>query len=273
MSRSRWLPAAGAAMAIVLAFGLGYWIGDGGTPEPTGSAPASAPPAPVPPAGWVSAGSFGGAGGTGTSAMSLTLGDAPVALSAACVGSGDLVVMVSGSASNAAQPAVGIAARFRCDVESASTRVELFQPPTGDVTLSAFVAESGGAIRHAAYNISVEQAVGVADPVRDGVPVLVTNGDDEAATVELRSYNFRTGEERVLVEPLELAPGESYELRMEPTFERNPAFELLINGYVALSSAFACDKTPPELPEHLPTSVKIVVMDNGAPAVCPFVEI
>ena len=33
MSRSKWLPAAGAAMAIVLAFGIGYWTGGGGATQ------------------------------------------------------------------------------------------------------------------------------------------------------------------------------------------------------------------------------------------------
>jgi hypothetical protein len=95
-------------------------------------------------------------------AMSLTLRGAPVALSAACQGIGDLVVMVSGSEPSDAQPAVGMAATFRCGEHSATGRVELAEAPTGDVQVSAFVIEGGGALRHAAYNISIEQQAGAA---------------------------------------------------------------------------------------------------------------
>jgi len=109
--------------------------------------------------------------------------------------------------------------------------------------------------------------------VRDGVPILVVNEDDEVATVELRTYDARTGEERVVAEPVELAPGETYAFRMEPTFDPEPSLQLLLNDYIALTSAFACDLPPPEGPEDLPASVRIIVNLKGEPVTCPFTEI
>ncbi|MEX2137000.1 MAG: hypothetical protein WEB29_08660 [Chloroflexota bacterium] len=95
-------------------------------------------------------------------AMSLFLQEGPVAVSTACQGSGDLVVMLSGLPPSDAQPVVGTSAIFRCDEQTATARVELTDAPSGDVRVSAFVVEGGGTTRHAAYNISVEQPLGTA---------------------------------------------------------------------------------------------------------------
>ncbi len=90
--------------------------------------------------------------------ISLTLGDAPVAVSATCAGRGILVVIDLGST----QPDVGVAGNLRCDAGGATGRVELSESLTGDVTVSAFVVEGGGATQHAAYEISIEQPSGTA---------------------------------------------------------------------------------------------------------------
>jgi hypothetical protein len=93
---------------------------------------------------------------TGTS---INLADGAVAVNATCAGSGTLVVMLSASPPSDADPVAATSVVFPCseDAEASASRLELAGAPVGDTTVSAFVIEGGGTIRHAAYNVSVEQ--------------------------------------------------------------------------------------------------------------------
>lgn len=127
----------------------------------TASPPATAesiPPAPSAPSGWASAGSFGGtATGGGMFGADLTLSDAPVAVSAICSGTGSLVVIIADAA--ATEPIVATSVTFPCTVDDQAgpNRVELTDAPTGEIVASAFVVEGGGTIRHASFNVAIEQ--------------------------------------------------------------------------------------------------------------------
>ena len=142
---------------VFLAVGLAAVLAacGAGTPEPA----ESLPPAPEAPAGWGSVGSFGGAGGTGLFGISLALHEGGVAVNASCLGSGTLVVMVSETRLSGREPFEAPSAIFPCGAggQIAPSRVELSDAPVGEVTASAFVVEGGGTIRHAAYNVSLEQ--------------------------------------------------------------------------------------------------------------------
>jgi hypothetical protein len=109
---------------------------------------------------------------------------------------------------------------------------------------------------------------GVLPGPETGIPITITNDDDEAAEVELTLYNATTGRERTVTEPFDLAPGEVTTMRMEPTRGRDEAFHLIINGFVAASSDFAgCDIA--DLDGPLPAKLDIVVLPNGEPGACP----
>ena len=91
--------------------------------------------------------------------IALTLTDEAVAVSAACAGSGTLVVMLSVQPLSGADPVAATSVAFPCVEDAAASvgRLELANAPVGDITASAFVIEGGGTIRHAAYNVSLEQ--------------------------------------------------------------------------------------------------------------------
>lgn len=99
-----------------------------------------------------------------------------------------------------------------------------------------------------------------------GIPITVTNEDDEAAELEVSLYNAVTGVEQTTMEPMELAPGEAMTIHVEPTRGRDDAYHVIVNGFVAVSSDFlGCgDDLEPPLPEELP----IVVLPNGQPDAC-----
>jgi len=101
-----------------------------------------------------------------------------------------------------------------------------------------------------------------------GIPVTITNDDDEAATVEMTLYNATNGRGRTVMQPFDLAPGEVTIVRLEPTRGRAEAFHLIINGFVATSSEFlGCDVA--DLDGPLPEELVVVVLPNGEPGVCP----
>jgi hypothetical protein len=97
--------------------------------------------------------------GSGLTSISLTLGEGVVALNASCSGSGTLIVIITetglGLDGAQAAPSAGFPCEEGGDVRT--SRVELDGAPAGDVIASAFVVEGGGTIRHAAFNVSVEQ--------------------------------------------------------------------------------------------------------------------
>lgn len=100
-----------------------------------------------------------------------------------------------------------------------------------------------------------------------GIPVTITNGDDQPAAIEVTLYNAVTGQERTTVEPFDLAPGDTTTIRLEPTRERDDAFHVIVNGFVAVSSDFAgCAVGAIEDP--LPEELDIVVLPNGEPDAC-----
>jgi hypothetical protein len=110
-------------------------------------------------------------------------------------------------------------------------------------------------------------------PSHSSIPVVIVNQDDEPATVEVTFYRAIEGDERVVREPFSLPPGESTEVGIEPTFEENGAYHVLVNAYVAMTSEFMCD--PSDIgqgSEELPSSVRVTIVDDGTPAACPLVE-
>ena len=109
-------------------------------------------------------------------------------------------------------------------------------------------------------------------PSRSSIPVVIVNQDDEPATVGVTFYRAIEGDERVVREPFSLAPGESTRVGLEPTFEENGAYHVLINGYVAMTSEFMCD--PGDIGQgrgQLPSSVLVTIVEDGMPAACPLV--
>ena len=102
--------------------------------------------------------------------------------------------------------------------------------------------------------------------LRTGIPITIENGDDVAAEVEVSLYNAATGVEQPANEPFVLPPGDTTIIRLEPTRGRDEAFQLIINGLVAVTSDFlGCgDDMEPPLPEEL----LIVVLPNGQPDAC-----
>ena len=81
-----------------------------------------------------------------------------MALNAACVGLGNLVVLISPADAGDAGPATS--AVFDCgdSGQVAETRFELTGVPIPEVALiRATVVEGGGVLRHAAFNVSIEQ--------------------------------------------------------------------------------------------------------------------
>ena len=80
---------------------------------------------------------------------------------------------------------------------------------------------------------------------------------------------------RTVVAPFELAPGASTTLNLEATFDRDGAYHVVVNDYVAVSSEFVgCEPRPaPKRVEDLPRSVQVVVTDDGTPDACSMAEI
>lgn len=110
-------------------------------------------------------------------------------------------------------------------------------------------------------------------PSASTIPVQIVNDDDEPATVEVTFYRAIEGDERTVREPFQLAPGDSTRIDVEPTFDENGAFHVIVNGRVAMSSEFMCD--PDDVDQRaadLPRSVRVLVLEDGTPATCPFVE-
>ena len=106
----------------------------------------------------------------------------------------------------------------------------------------------------------------VPDP-ETGIPVIIRNGDDEAAEVEVTLYNAVTGMEQTTAKPFDLPPGDTTTIRLEPTREREDAFHVVINGFVAVDSDFlGC--TRGAIDDPLPEELLIVVLPNGEPDAC-----
>ncbi len=149
-------------------------------------AAASMPPVPEAPAGWASSASFGGVGGNGMTSIAINLTDGAVAVSAACAGSGTLVVMLSAQLLVDGDPVAATSVAFPCGegVAESASRLELANAPVGDITASAFVIEGGGTIRHAAYNVSLEQT-SPTEVAIGGVRPEITRADLAAARVDM----------------------------------------------------------------------------------------
>lgn len=112
-------------------------------------------------------------------------------------------------------------------------------------------------------------STGCAVPVPEdetGIPITIRNGDDEPAELEVSLYNAVTGTEQTEMQPIELSPGDTMTMHVEPTRDRDDAYHVIINGFVAVSSDFlGCgDDLEPPLPEEL----LIDVLPNGQPDAC-----
>ena len=110
-------------------------------------------------------------------------------------------------------------------------------------------------------------------PTLSSIPVVIVNQDDEPATIEVTFYRAIEGDERTVRDPFSLPPGESTRVDLEPTFEENGAFHVVVNGYVAMTSEFMCN--PGDIGrrrEDLPSSVRVMIVEDGTPAACPLVE-
>jgi hypothetical protein len=121
--------------------------------------------------------------------------------------------------------------------------------------------------------VLVLAACGIVTPTPSGpvVPITIQNEDDTPARVEVMFYRASDGSEEPVAEPFDLAPGDSTSMSIEATFDRDGAYHVIVNGFVAVSSEFVCDVDQiPARAADLPASVVVVVMENGEPAVCPF---
>jgi hypothetical protein len=136
-----------ALLGIALAStGCTFGVVAGPVNEPLPSAPSA-------PDGWQSAGSYGGSG-PGWGGMELTLAAGPVAIHAACAGSGDLVVAV-GSGEG---PRTSVVMHCGEAGDVAEGRWLLPDPVTaGTATFSTTVVEGLGDLRHPSYEVSIEQ--------------------------------------------------------------------------------------------------------------------
>ena len=109
-------------------------------------------------------------------------------------------------------------------------------------------------------------------PAPPTIPVVIINEDDEPATIEVTFYRATEGDERTVRDSFPLPPDESTRIDIEPTFEANGAYHVIVNGYVAMSSEFMCD--PDDIGqsrEDLPSSVRVTIDEDGTPAACPLV--
>jgi hypothetical protein len=111
-------------------------------------------------------------------------------------------------------------------------------------------------------------------PAGPTIPIAIRNDDDKPARIEVTLYRALEQDERTVVAPFELAPGASTTLNLEATFDRDGAYHLVVNDYVAVSSEFVgCEPRPPPMRvEDLPRSVQVVVTHGGTPDACSFVE-
>ncbi len=119
----------------------------------------SVPPLPQAPSGWASVGGFGGSAEGGLIGATLSVVDGALALSASCSGEGTLMVIITREGKEAESAYVAPAGVFACpDLGQVSTgRVELPDVPAGAVTVTAYVVEGLGTLRHASFNVSLEQ--------------------------------------------------------------------------------------------------------------------
>lgn len=118
----------------------------------------SVPPLPQAPPGWASVAGFSGSAG-GLISAALSVADGALALSASCSGEGTLMVIITMEGQEAESAYVAPAGVFACpDLGQVSTgRVELPDVPAGAVTVTAYVVEGLGTLRHASFNVSLEQ--------------------------------------------------------------------------------------------------------------------
>jgi len=107
---------------------------------------------------------------------------------------------------------------------------------------------------------------------REGIPVVITNRDDEAATIEIRqSLPDHQGEVPV-GEEFDLEPGASTTVHLPPTLnvDADGWFMITVNSYVAATSQFMCGSPPgvdfPTTEEELPAGVEVFVLEDGTPA-------
>jgi len=116
------------------------------------------PPPPETPSGWVLVSGFGGSGSQFTGATGIQFDGSDVAVNAACTGNGTLVVLIRPASSGDA--GVGPSAVFPCGGPGTAVvnRFELAGLSVPEnATLRATVVEGAGTLRHAAYQVAVEQ--------------------------------------------------------------------------------------------------------------------
>lgn len=143
----RW---AGLAAVVVLA-------GACGASSAAADAVEDMPPLPETPSGWTLVGGFGGSGSHFTGVTGIQFGEGDVAINGACNGNGTLIVLIRPAESG--DSGVGPSAVIPCgDPGAPAVRFELAgMSIPNDATIRATVVEGAGAIRHAAYQVAVEQ--------------------------------------------------------------------------------------------------------------------
>lgn len=98
------------------------------------------------------------------------------------------------------------------------------------------------------------------------IPITIRNEDDEAAELQVTLYNAVTGAEQTTTKPFDLPPGGETTIAVHPTRDRDDAYHVIINGFVAVSSDFLGCGSGPEPP--LPEELLIVVSPSGEPDAC-----
>lgn len=145
--RKRW---AGLAAVMVLAGACGVNSAVAETVE-------DLPPLPETPSGWVLVSGFGGSGSQFTGVTGIEFGEGDLAVNGACNGNGTLVVLIR--AAESGDSGVGPSAVIPCgDLGAPAVRLELADMSIPkNATIRATVVEGAGTIRHAAYQVAVEQ--------------------------------------------------------------------------------------------------------------------
>lgn len=136
--------------------------------DPTTDPGRSIPPAPEPPPGWSSVGSLGGGARQAPAGATFTVRAGALAVNAACAGQGTLVIVVSPQGMDSTDAHAAPSAVFNCgDREQVGiARVQLPDAHGGEVTTTAYLIEGFGALRHPAFNASLEQPTSLAEAER-----------------------------------------------------------------------------------------------------------
>lgn len=101
------------------------------------------------------------------------------------------------------------------------------------------------------------------------VPIVISNEDDAPASVEVNLRESATGKERRLMEPFQLAPGETKTLHPDREFD-GEGFQLLINDILVVSGSGFGGCEPADVADAISgKQLDLVVGPDGVAEFCP----